>query len=400
MAGAKKTRSDQREKVLTLADLSRATLARQMLLKREKMTVSKALDRLLAIQAQWPKPPFLALHARLKEFERSDLTSAALKYEVVRGTGFRSTIFLMNAKDYACFRGSIVASLEKSVKSIVKKEHVPEEDHAKIVRAGRDLFAAKPRSFNDLRAELQKWGLGVAQKQGLGVAQKKNKGVDPGVIRLMAYLIRLRVPLLQVPTEEQTWGWHAACDFALADSLITNAIVQDEQNDELVLRYLAALGPASIADAQNFLGMTKLKDSFERLRPKLVTFVDEKKRELFDLPNSPRPGADADAPVRFLPDFDNVVMGHQDRTRFVSEEHKPYIYLKGLVVNRTYLIDGRVAGTWRVDATKKAATLVVEPFAAIPKKWKSAVEEEAATLARFFEPDAATHDVTFAKPKT
>jgi len=383
----KKTNQSTGGTVLSQADLGYATLARQMLLERKKLTVPKALEQLLAVQAQWPKPPFIALHARLAGFQREHLASAAKSYDVVRGTGFRGTIFLLNPKDYALFRGSIVATLEAAVKSLVKTDMVAEKDQAKIVKLGRELFKAKARAFNDLRDEL---------------AKKAPKGTANDIIRRQAFLIRMRLPLLQVPTDVP-WGWHAACDFGLAEDLIDAPIDDTLQHDALVLRYLAALGPASVADAQNFLGMGKLKDAFERLRPKLVTFTNEAGKELFDLPNAPRPkAADSDpAPVRFLPDFDNIVMGHQDRTRFVSEEHKPYIYLKGLVVNRTYLIEGRVAGTWKVDVVaKKHATLVVEPFAAIPKKWKAEVEKEAETLVRFFEPDAKSHGITIAKPKT
>lgn len=366
---------------MTLAELGRATLARQLLLRRETITVPRALERLLAIQAQWPKSPFVALHARLEGFERAHLSAAAKSWRVVRGTGFRGTIFLMNAKDYARLRGTIGATLERAVKSVVK-DAVPEAERERVVALGRTLFHAKPRTFDDLRDELT----------------KKSKGKANDVIRRQAYLIRLRVPLLQVPTDVP-WGWHAACDFALAEDRIDARIEPAEQHEELVLRYLRALGPATVADAQNFTGVTRLKDTFERLRPKLVTFRDEKKRELFDLPDAPRPGADVDAPVRFLPDFDNVVMGHQDRTRFVSDEHKPFIYLKGLVVNRTYLVDGRAAGTWKIDATRKGATLVLEPFAATSKKVKAALEEEGERLVRFHEPEASAHTLRFERPR-
>ncbi len=353
---------------LELPALNRATLARQMLLRREKMTVPRALDRLLAIQSQWPKPPFIALHARLD-------AAAAAKNAVVRGTAFRTTIFLMTAKDYAAFRGTIVPTLERGVRSITGKV-VPIEDQPRIVAEGRAFFAGRPATFDALRDVLA------------GPAD---------IVRRMAYLIRLRLPLLQVPTDVP-WGWHAACDFALADSMIEAPIDETPRPEELVLRYLAALGPATIADAQSFTGVTGLKPAFERLRPKLVTFQTDTKKELFDLPDAPRPDASTEAPVRFLPDFDNAVMGHLDRRRIIANEDKPFVFREGLVVARTYLVDGRVAGTWRVDATKKRATLVIEPITAPKKKTKSAIEEEAEPLIRFLEPEAKAHDLRFEPP--
>jgi hypothetical protein len=393
-------------KPLSLADLNRATLARQMLLAREKVTPVKALERLLAIQAQWPKPPFIALWTRLAGFERSDLSALARKNVIVRGTGFRTTIFMMTAKDYAFYRATIQPTLERGIASIAGKS-VPAKDHDRIIEVGRAFFE-KPHTFEQLRTELES-----------KAAKPKTKNE---IIRRMAYLVRLRLPLLQVPSEaDHAWGWHAACDFTLAESLLGKstslatgtlagfpsppAFVKDAQHDALVLRYLAALGPAAIADAQNFTGVTGLKAAFERLRPKLVTFKfkDDPKKELFDLPKAPRPDASVEAPVRFLPDFDNVVLGHADRRRIVDDAYKSFVYLPGLAVARTYLVDGRVAGAWKVESSKtkkKEATLVIEPFVAVSKKVKAALEEEGEALLRFHEPDANAYALRFEKPRT
>ncbi len=367
-----KPRPTSESPVLDLRALNRATLARQMLLRREKSTVPRAVERLLAIQAQWPKPPFIALHARLEGFAREHLASAAMKSVVVRGTAFRTTIFVMTARDYGAFRGTITPTLERGVKSITGKVVAP-EDHPRIVTKGRAFFAKKPATFDALRDALD------------GPTE---------VVRRMAYLIRMRLPLLQVPTDVP-WGWHAACDFALAESMIDAPIDASPRPEELVLRYLAALGPATVADAQSFTGVTGLKPTFQQLRPRLVSFRSEEGKELFDLPDAPRPDPSTEAPVRFLPDFDNAVMGHLDRRRIIADEDKPFVFREGLVVARTYLVDGRVAGTWRVDATKRRATLVIEPIVAPKTKAKAAIEEEAEGLIRFLEPDARTHDLAF-----
>lgn len=366
-------------KTLSLADLNRATLARQMLLAREKITPLKAIERLFAIQAQWPKPPFVALFSRLQAFEREDLSRQVRKNAIVRGTAWRSTIFVMTAKDYAAFRATIQPSLERGIKSMVAK-HVPVEDHDRVVEIGRAFFS-EPHTFEELREKL---------------AEDAKPKDD---IRRMAYLVRMRLPLVQVATAVP-WGWHAACDFTLATSRIREPFTTEVQLDELVVRYLAALGPASVLDAQSFTGITNLKEAFERLRPKLVTFRDDRNRELFDLPNAPRPDAGVEAPVRFLPDFDNVVLGHADRRRFVADAHKKLVYLPALAVARTFLVDGRVAGSWKTETSKKEASLVIEPFQAITKKAKASLEEEGERLLRFLEPEAKTHTPRFAKPRS
>jgi hypothetical protein len=195
------------------------------------------------------------------------------------------------------------------------------------------------------------------------------------------------------------WGWQATCDFQLAESLIDEPFAEEPELEALVLRYLAALGPASVADAQTFTGIKGLAPTFERLRPRLSTFRDERGALLFDVPDAPRPDPETPAPVRFLPDFDNVVLGHADRRRAVAERHSKYVYLPGLAVARTYLVDGFVAGAWKVETAKKVATIVIEPFDPVAKASRAALEEEADRLVRFLEPGVSQYDVRFEKPK-
>lgn len=350
---------------LTTRELNRATLARQMLLAREKTTVPKALARLLAIQAQWPKPPFQAFWTRLEGFAASDLTKLARKHAVVRGTAFRGTIFLMLPEDYAAFRATIAPALERSIASIVKP--IPEGERTKLVATGRKFFA-KGATFEAFRDHLE----------GAGVNE----------VRKAAYLVRVRLPLLMVPTDH-AWGWPQAAEFAHTSL----ELAEEAAEDALVLRYLAALGPATIADAQNFLGLSKLKAAFGRLREKLVTFEDDRGKELFDLPKAPRPDAGVEAPVRFLPDFDNVILGHEDRRRIVADEHKPRVYAtSNLSVLRTFLVDGMVAGLWRTDV-KKTAVLSLEPLVKLTKKTIASLEEEGEKLLSFLEPEARAHEI-------
>jgi len=160
-----------------------------------------------------------------------------------------------------------------------------------------------------------------------------------------------------------------------------------------VLRYLAAYGPATAADAQNWSAMPSLKDAFEKLRPKLVT-MREGRRELFDLPDAPRPGEDTKAPVRFIPEYDNLVLSHQDRSRIIADDHRKRVLTANLQVRATFLVDGFVAGSWKIDRQKDLATLVLEPFVKIAKRTVAELEEEGERLLEFAEPDAGRRAVS------
>ncbi len=204
---------------------------------------------------------------------------------------------------------------------------------------------------------------------------------------------RVTLPVIQVPTDDDRWSFPSNAAFESAESWLGRPIDVDAAAHALVRRYLAAFGPASVKDAERWSGMSGLKPIFEDLRDELVTFRDDKKRELFDLRDAPRPGADLVAPVRLVPDFDNLVLGHDDRRRIVADEHRPALTTKNLQVKATLLVDGFVAGTWTVERKKADATLVVTPFAALKKPVRSALEAEADALLQFVEPDATRRAV-------
>jgi len=214
--------------------------------------------------------------------------------------------------------------------------------------------------------------------------------------RAMAYAIRTHVPLVQVPTDA-AWAFPAAADFALADRWLSKKVSTAATSPEaLVLRYLAAFGPATPSDAQAWSGLPALREVFESLRPSLVTFRDARKRELFDLPHAARPDEDIEVPVRFIPDFDNLVLSHDDRSRIMADGHRSRVTLKNLQVRATFLVDGMVAGTWKSERKRTAAVLVIEPFGAITKRAKAALEEEGDALLAFLEEDAKEREVRWA----
>jgi hypothetical protein len=242
--------------------------------------------------------------------------------------------------------------------------------------AARACLEERPRTFEEIR----------------GVLRAQWPKADE---RAMGYAVRTHLPLVQVPTET-AWGWPAAACFAEAETWMGKKVAPKADNAALVLRYLAAFGPATPADAQTWSGLRGLKETFEGLRSKLRVFRDEKGRELFDLPKAPRPSENTKVPVRFLPEYDNLLLAHADRSRVIDDAHRKKVVTANLRVLATFLVDGRVAGTWKMERTRKAATLVLEPFVPVAKATRSELGEEGAALLRFAESDAGTHGVRWA----
>lgn len=362
--------------VLSNRALNRALLARQMLLAREKTSAIAAIERLVAMQAQVARPPFVGLWTRLQDFQRTELVDALHARSVVRVTSLRGTLHLMSAADYAAMRGTLQPMLTRGSQAILR-ERCAGIDAERLGVEARKFFTKSPATFDALRDHLQ----------------AKFPRLD---VRAMGYTVRTHLPLVQVPTAA-TWAFPASAEFALADKWLAKAIsTAATAPDAMVLRYLAAFGPATPADAQAWSGMPGLRDVFESLRPSLVTFRDERKRELFDLPGAPRPDADTDAPVRFIADFDNLVLSHDDRSRIVAKEHRGKVTLKNLQVRATFLVDGMVAGTWKSERKRKGAVLVIEPFATVARRVRGALEAEAETLLEFLEEDADARDIRWA----
>jgi hypothetical protein len=367
------------EAPLTLRDLNRATLARQMLLGRERVKPLRAIERLVGLQAQWPKPPHVGLWSRALGFEREDLLGLLNRREAVRATMMRGTIHVVSAKDYVALRPALQPMLARNLLAVLR-ERAKGIDVDEVAAITRTCLAEGPRTFEQIRDALAK--------------------VHPAADhRAMGYIARLSVPLVQVPAAGEGWGFPAAPQFGLAEDWLGEKLSGPDGPEDLVLRYLAAFGPATAGDVQTWSGLQGVKETLEGLRPKLVVLRDERKREAFDLPKAPRPGPDAVAPPVFLPEFDNIVLAHSDRRRFVADRHRKRVYLPGLRIAATFLVDGFVAGTWGVERKKDAATITVEPFEPLGKKSQQELAAEANGLVRFVEPGARTYDVRFARPR-
>lgn len=341
--------------LLSLRALGRATLARQMLLARERVSVKQAVERLAGLQAQVPKPPFIGLWTRVDGFERDELRRAIAKRDLVRATMMRATIHLVTRADFLRWRMPLQPMLTRGAAAIAKTPLNVE----RLCDEGRRFFDEEPRTFDALRDHLA--------------------ALHPGENeRLLAYAVRMHLPLVLVPNDSE-WSYAANAPFAVAETYLGKRIAASEDPGELALRYLAAFGPATVADFQAWSGLQSQRETFEKLRPKLVTFRDEKRRELFDLPDAPRPDEGADAPVRFLPEYDNLLLAHADRTRVIADEHRPLVVTRNLRILATFLVDGVVAGTWSVE--KKGIKL--SPFGTLSRAVRARLDEERERLHEF-----------------
>ena len=358
--------------MLKLRELNRATLSRQMLLERKALPLPAAIERLVGLQAQLTSAPYVGLWTRLHDFQREDLATLIEKRDIVKATMMRATLHLCTAKDYLKFRTTLAPLLIGAASSIAKDRGAFDLD--KVLQAARKFLGEKPRTFAAISERLT----------------ELMPDVDVGAMR---YSVRMHLPLVQVPIASG-WSYSSKPEFTLAEAWLGRAIASEDHLPALVRRYLAAFGPASVTDAQTWLGM-KLKDTFEALRPELITYRDEGRRELFDLPDMPLPDEAIPAPIRFLPEYDNLLLSHSNRKRVVADEYRAQVYLPGLRVAATILVDGFVRGAWTIEKTKTAATLVIEPFEKLTKKDRAALTEEGERLVQFVEANAKSFEVKF-----
>jgi Winged helix DNA-binding domain len=363
--------------VLSQRALNRALLARQLLLERSPMPVPEALERLVGMQAQAPMPPYYGLWTRLIDFQPESLSQLLLDREAVRIVLMRGTVHLVTARDCRFLRPVLQPALKQWLlnNSLYGKD-LTGIDLAALEAAGRQVVDEKPVTLADLGKRLQ--------------AQWPDRNSDS-----LGQAIRALAPLVQVPPRG-IWGKGGLAKCTTAESWLGQSMRDDASNDELVVRYLAGFGPATVADAQTWSGLKKLSDAFERLRPQLITFRDERGRELFDLPDAPRPDPATPAPIRFLPPWDNLLLSHADRTRVIADDRRKQIWTVNGIVPGTILIDGYVAGTWSIKQAKKTASLHIDQFGALSPADRAEIEEEGERLLLFADPKATNTELHIA----
>jgi hypothetical protein len=359
--------------------LNRATLARQMLLRRDSRSVEQAVHHLLGLQAQNPQPPYVGLWTRLEGFRPDELSQLMLDRKVVRIAVMRGTVHLVTADDCLTLRPLVQTIYDRDL-STNAMYAVPlrDLDLDAVAAAGRDLLGEQHRTPQELGKLLaERW------------PERKPAA--------LAHAIRGKLPLVQVPPRG-LWGASGRTTYATAESWLGRPVEVDPSLDDMVLRYLRAFGPASVMDAQTWSGLTRLGEVFERLRPRLLVWRDENGRELFDLPEAPRPDPDTNAPVRFLPEFDNVLVSHADRTRFATDEDRRRLVTPNGAMPGYLFVDGFLRGTWKIARQRDAATLAIRPFRTLSKRAASTVTNEGARLLRFAAA-GATHDVQVVPPE-
>jgi Winged helix DNA-binding domain len=311
------------------------------------------------MQAQEPRPPFVGLWSRVADFEPAALLEPLRSAALVRGPLFRATLHVVRAQDWATFRAPMQAVLARGLSALGERGAGIDVDA--VATTARGLLAQSPHTSAELRTLL-------------------HEAYPEHDERALGYAVRTAVPLRMLATDDPL-GFPRDARLALAEPEPPLGTLE-----ELVRRYLAAFGPASVADAQEWSGLRGLAPVFAALREQLVTFTDESGRELFDLPDSPRPPAETPAPVRYVPDFDNLMLAHADRTRVIAAEHRRHLTSKNLRVNAIALYDGEAAGNWTVKRTAKLATLELTPFAKLPRAALGELEAEALALLAATEP--------------
>ena len=359
--------------VLSRRALNRALLARQLLLRRVSRPALDAVEHLVGLQAQSPGDPYLALWSRLDGFDPAELAAALLDRTAVRVSLQRSTIHLVSTADCLALRPVLQSVGERMARGQFGRR-LEGVDLDELAAAGRELIEEKPRAFGELGTLLaERW-----------------PGRDP---MALAQTVRALLVLVQVPPRG-VWGKGGLALHSTLESWLGRPLdAGDPTPDRLVLRYLAAFGPASAADAQSWSGLTRLGEVVARLAPRLRSFRDENGRELVDVPDAPRPDPDLPAPVRFLPEYDNVLLGHADRSRIGAAEAAALWDEQHHWA--AFLLDGMVGGTWRLARQGRAATLHLRTLGRLSTVDEEAVAAEATALLALLAPRSATREVRF-----
>jgi hypothetical protein len=367
--------------VLGPRELNRAMLERQMLLRRRNLSAVEAIEHLVGMQAQAPAPPYVGLWTRLKDFHSDDLACLILERRAVRIALMRNTVHLVSARDGLALRPLMQPVFDRTLYSTrANRAHLEGIDIEALVAAGRTLLEEKPRTAKELGQLLQEeW----PERDSASLARA----------------IRHLVPLVQVPPRG-LWGKSGPAAHTTAEAWLGRPLDPAPSLEETILRYLGAFGPATVKDVQTWSGLSRLGEVIERLRPRLRIFRDESGKELFDVPDARMPDPDTPAPPRFLPEFDNLILSHADRTRVIAEEYRKAIASKNGMVPATVLVDGFVRGTWKTERSRGKANLEMKPFEPLTKDDRDALAEEGGRLIRFVaEPDGAeSYEIRFAEP--
>lgn len=345
-----------------------------MLLRRARVPVPEAIERLVGQQAQLPTDPYVGLWSRVAGFRPEALARLIEDGRAVRLPLYRSTLHLLTARDAHALHPLIQPVLVRDLETCSYGRNVSGIDRAALVEACHAALTGDPVGHGALGRRMQeRW-----------------PDRDPTAL---AYALRALVAVVQAPPRG-VWGRAGAPMWVPLAVVSRGGRSRKTSLADLLLRYLAAFGPASIADMQAWSGLTGLREVVDGLRRRVRVFRDENGRELFDVPGAPLPSPDTPAPVRFLPSYDNATLGHADRNRIVSDADRRAFP----PVNEAYasfLVDGFVRGLWKADRTKRAALLKIRLARPLTRSERDEVTEEGLRLLALLAKDAESYDVRF-----
>jgi DNA glycosylase AlkZ-like len=345
------------ERVLSSSELNRAMLARQLLLKRARMAIPRAIERVVGLQTQYAPSGYISLFSRLERFRREDLTRALERRRVIQGWVMRATIHMVSAEDYWPLNMAVRGPRREWQMRSFRRE-LGELDMEEVAGRVRDLLKHGPRRGKEM--------------QDLLMAE--------GYPRLAWIGSQVWVDLVRVPPSG-TWERKRGDLFGLAEDWVgPPSVTEAEGLHFLIRRYFQGFGPASMSDLASWAGIpvTTLRPVVEAMP--LRRFRDENGGELLDLPRQPLPDPDTPAPPRFIPTFEATLLAQTRRTGFLPEEHRSLVFsTKTPHSSPTFAVDGRIAGTWRYED----GGMRLEPFAPIPRKYRRDLEAEAERLAAF-----------------
>ena len=338
------------ERVLTLRELNRATLARQLLLERKRLSPTAVIERLVGMQAQWPPAPYVGIWTRTTSFRRETLERELASGAVIKGSMMRLTLHLVTRRDYGLIR-SAMSGRNFPWESATAKRLAP---------SMRELAEAGPVTTAEALEVLEReHGLtGITARRAWSAARQCAHVLhDPGTA---------------------LWQPQNVGRFVAVEEPATH--VPDEARPEMIKRYLAAFGPSTRKDigAWSMMRVPEIQRALDLLEP-LCRFRDEQGRELLDVQRAPLPDPDTPAPVRFLPKWDNVLLAWADRTRVLPERYRKTVIRMNGDVAQTFLVDGFVAGIWRVEDGR----VLPEPFEPLSRPVRREVEDEAGRLEAF-----------------
>jgi hypothetical protein len=355
----------QNDAVISERERNRALLARQLLLERVPMPPLQAIEHLVGMQAQTPRSPYTALWSRLAGFDPMTLSRAIETRQAVRIALMRSTIHLVSAGDAVLLRPLTQPIVMRELTAPVWRRQLQGIDFDALGAKARELLEDEPRTPKQLGAALA----------------QDFPDHEP---RALAHAARSLLPLVQIPPRG-LWDRSGATTLTTAEHWLGMPMTADARWDDAALRYLGAFGPATAADLVTWSRIPGFTEVIDRLRPQLLVLHDEDGRELFDLPDAPRPPADTPAPPRFLPDYDNLLLGHADRSFVFAKDIRTQLQTSNGVLPGTVLVDGRVAAAWTVERTADRARLAVRCLD-LPRSARPQVRAEGSGLIGFLAP--------------